>query len=144
MRKQTWRYHSELFVATWIRLSKKWKWKCIDSHQPNSWSPIVSECSPFPLSVSLICFLSGHQTFFQQTQTWPYVTLTGLRWGRMRPHPPLALEYSRGRTYWPLLGHVHPLNRLLWSGCEILWLPQLGSSPHPCGQYYPNKQTKQE
>lgn len=145
VRKQTWRYHSELFVATWISLSKKWKWKCIDSHQLNSWSLTGSEPSPFPLFVSLVCFLSGHQTsFFRQTKTWPYMTLTALRWRRMGPHPPLGLEYSRGRTYWPLLGHMSTL----WTdscglGVKYCGFPGLGQVPtHVASITQTNKQNR--
>lgn len=49
--------------------------------------------------------------------------------------------FQRKNLLAPAGSHVHPLNRLLWSRGEILWFPLLGSSPHPCGQYYANKQT---
>lgn len=92
---------------------------------------LVSSLLSLYLSASFFCFPSVHQTSFsQQTETWPYMTLTALRWERMGPHPQVGLEYPTGRTYWPLLGRMSTL----WTdscglGMKYCGFPSLGQVP---------------
>ena len=71
-----------------------------NSHWAISFLPFIA------LSLSLFCSPFVCQTLLsQQTETWPYMILTTLRLERMGPLlPPLELENSRERIYWPLLG----------------------------------------